>query len=106
MLLKFIAQVVQAIADFITRLDPSIVKGFTNVLVGGVVGLSAFATGTKAVGTAAKGLNFIKSLNPFKAFKKNAEDGTNGAVEAVTQSKSKLAQVFRKYCISYQICRC
>lgn len=90
---KVIAQVVQAIADFITRLDPSIVKGFTNVLVGGIAGLSAFATGTKAVGTAAKGLNFIKSLNPFKAFKKNAEDGTNGAVEAVTQSKSKLAQV-------------
>ena len=91
---KVIAQVVQAIADFITRLDPSIVKGFTNVLVGGVVGLSAFATGTKAVGTAAKGLNFIKSLNPFKAFKKNAEDGTNGAVEAVTQSKSKTSSSF------------
>ena len=90
---KVIAQVVQAIADFISRLDPSVVKGFTNVLVGGIAGLSAFATGTKAVGTAAKGLNFIKSLNPFKAFKKNAEDGTNGAVEAVTQSKSKLAQV-------------
>lgn len=90
---KVIAQVVQAIADFISRLDPSIVKGFTNVLVGGIAGLSAFATGTKAVGTAAKGLNFIKSLNPFKAFKKNAEDGTNGAVGAVMQSKSKLAQV-------------
>ena len=90
---KVIAQVVQAIADFISRLDPSIVQGFTNVLVGGIAGLSAFATGSKAVGTAAKGLNFIKSLNPFKAFKKNAEDGTNGAVEAVTQSKSKLAQV-------------
>lgn len=90
---KVIAQVVQAIADFISRLDPSIIKGFTNVLVGGIAGLSAFATGTKAVGAAAKGLNFIKSLNPFKAFKKNAEDGTNGAVGAVTQSKSKLAQV-------------
>lgn len=90
---KVIAQVVQAIADFISRLDPSVVKGFTNVLVGGIAGLSAFATGTKAVGTAAKGLNFIKSLNPFKAFKKNAEDGTNGAVGAVTQSKSKIAQV-------------
>ena len=90
---KVIAQVVQAIADFISRLDPSIVKGFTNVLVGGIAGLSAFATGTKAVGTAAKGLNFIKSLNPFKSLKKNAEDGADGAVEAVTQSKSKLAQV-------------
>ena len=90
---KVIAQVVQAIADFISRLDPSIVQGFTNVLVGGIAGLSAFATGTKAVGTAAKGLNFIKSLNPFKSLKKNAEDGADGAVEAVTQSKSKLAQV-------------
>lgn len=88
-----IAQVVQAIADFISRLDPSIVQGFTNVLVGGIAGLLAFSAGTKAVGTAAKGLDFIKSFNPFKMFKKNAEDSANGAVGAVTQSKSKLAQV-------------
>lgn len=91
---KVIAQVVQAIADFITRLDPSIVKGFTNVLVGGIAGLSAFATGTKVVGTAAKGLNFIKSLNPFKAFKKNAEEGMEGATNSAKRSKSTISQIF------------
>lgn len=91
---KVIAQVVQAIADFISRLDPSIVKGFTNVLVGGIAGLSAFATGTKAVGAAAKGLNFIKSLNPFSAFKKNAEEGMEGATNSAKRSKSTISQIF------------
>ena len=90
---KVIAQVVQAVADFISRLDPSIVKGFTNVLVGGIAGLMAFSAGTNLVSKGMKGLEFIKSFNPFKMFKKNAEDGTNGAVGAVMQSKSKLAQV-------------
>lgn len=90
---KVIAQVVQAIADFISRLDPSIVQGFTNVLVGGIAGLLAFSAGTKLVSTGMKGLDFIKSFNPFKLFKKNAKDGVDGAVEAVTQSKSKIAQV-------------
>ena len=91
---KVIAQVVQAIADFISRLDPSVVKGFTNVLVGGIAGLSAFATGTKAVGAAAKGLNFIKSLNPFSAFKKNAEEGMEGATNSAKRSKSTISQIF------------
>lgn len=91
---KVIAQVVQAIADFISRLDPSVVKGFTNVLVGGVAGLSAFATGAKVVGAAAKGLNFIKSLNPFSAFKKNAEEGMEGATNSAKRSKSTISQIF------------
>lgn len=91
---KVIAQVVQAIADFISRLDPSVVKGFTNVLVGGVAGLSAFTTGAKVVGAAAKGLNFIKSLNPFSAFKKNAEEGMEGATNSAKRSKSTISQIF------------
>lgn len=91
---KVIAQVVQAIADFISRLDPSIVQGFTNVLVGGVAGLSAFATGAKVVGAAAKGLNFIKSLNPFSAFKKNAEEAMEGATNSAKRSKSTISQIF------------
>lgn len=90
---KVLAKVVQGIADFIARLDPSIVENFTNVIVGGLAGLSAFATGAKVVGVAAQGLSFIKSLNPFSAFKKHAEDGVEGAAEAVTQGKSKIAQI-------------
>nr|UVY57324.1 MAG: hypothetical protein [Bacteriophage sp.] len=92
---KVIAQVVQAIADFISRLDPSIVQGFTNVLVGGIAGLMAFSAGTNLVSKGMKGVEFIKSFNPFKMFKKNAKDGADGATEAVGQSKSKIAQILQ-----------
>lgn len=91
---KVIAQVVQAIADFISRLDPSIVQGFTNVLVGGIAGLLAFSAGTKLVSTGMKGLDFIKSFNPFKLFKKNAEDSLDGTTNSVSRSKSTIAQLF------------
>lgn len=91
---KVIAQVVQAIADFISRLDPSIVQGFTNVLVGGIAGLLAFSAGTKLVSTGMKGLDFIKSFNPFKLFKKNAEEGMEGATNSVKRSKSTISQLF------------
>ncbi len=36
---------------------------------------------------------FLKSFNPFQSFKKNAEKGTDDAVKACTNSKSKIAQV-------------
>lgn len=91
---KVIAQVVQAIADFISRLDPSIVQGFTNVLVGGIAGLLAFSAGTKLVATGMKGLDFIKSFNPFKLFKKNTEDSLDGTTNSVSRSKSTIAQLF------------
>lgn len=91
---KVIAQVVQAIADFISRLDPSVVQGFTNVLVGGIAGLLAFSAGTKLVSTGMKGLDFIKSFNPFKLFKKNAEDSLDGTTNSVSRSKSTIAQLF------------
>ncbi|WP_300125448.1 tape measure protein [uncultured Streptococcus sp.] len=90
---KVIAQVVQAIADFISRLDPSIVQGFTNVLVGGIAGLLAFSAGIKLVSTGMKGLDFIKSFNPFKLFKKNAEDSLEGTTKSVSRSKSTIAQL-------------
>lgn len=92
---KVIAQVVKAIADFVSHLDPSIVQGFTNVLVGGIAGLMAFSAGTNLVSKGMKGLEFIKSFNPFKMFKKNAKDGADGATEAVGQSKSKIAQILQ-----------
>lgn len=92
---KVIAQVVKAIADFVSRLDPSIVQGFTNVLVGGIAGLMAFSAGTNLVSKGMKGLEFIKSFNPFKMFKNNAKDGADGATEAVGQSKSKIAQILQ-----------
>lgn len=83
---KVIAQVVKAIGDFVSRLDPSIVQGFINVLVGGAAGVMAFSA-------AMKGLDFIKSLNPFKSFSQNAEEAVSGATKSVSEGKSKLAQI-------------
>ncbi|MFS1134926.1 tape measure protein, partial [Enterococcus hirae] len=82
-----IAKAVDGIAKFIAKLDPSIISGFTNVLVGTLVGFSAIKTGMK-------GLDFIKSFNPFSLFQKNVEQGMNGAVKGVSRSKSTMTNVF------------
>lgn len=82
-----IAKAVDGIAKFIAKLDPSIISGFTNVLVGTLAGFSAVKTGMK-------GLDFIKSFNPFNLFKKNVEQGMNGAVKGVSRSKSTMTNVF------------
>ncbi|SFC83325.1 tape measure domain-containing protein [Streptococcus gallolyticus] len=91
---KIIAQAVSAIANFIARLDPSIVRTFTNVIVGAIAGFKGLTLGAKALGLGIKGLDFIKSLNPFKAFRKNAEDGMNGATNSASRSKSVIGQIF------------
>lgn len=83
-----IAKAVDGIAKFIAKLDPSIISGFTNVLVGTLVGFSAVKTGMK-------GLDFIKSFNPFSWFKKNVEQGMDGAVKGVSRSKSTMTNVFK-----------
>lgn len=93
-IVKWLSQAATAVADFISGLDPSIVQGFTNVLVGGIAGLLAFSAGTKLVSTGMKGLDFIKSFNPFKLFKKNAEDSLDGTTNSVSRSKSTIAQLF------------
>ena len=93
-IVKWLSQAATAVADFISRLDPSIVQAFTNVLVGVVTGLLAFSTGIKVVSAGMKGLDFIKSLNPFSVFKKNAEDSLNGTTNSVSRSKSTITQLF------------
>lgn len=82
-----IAKAVDGIAKFIAKLDPSIISGFTNVLIGTLASFSAVKTGMK-------GLDFIKSFNPFNAFKKNVEQGMDGAVKGVSRSKSTMTNVF------------
>lgn len=76
-----ISNVVKAIGDFIAGLDPSIVQGLTTALVGLVVGFKAF--------------NFIKSFNPFAAFRQNAASGLGGASSVVSSGVSKIAQIFK-----------
>ncbi|HFI0088274.1 TPA: tape measure protein [Streptococcus suis] len=77
---KFIAEIVSAIAQFSQKVDGNIFRGL-------LVGIPAAIAGFKA-------FNFLKSFNPFSFFKKNAADGVGGAGEAVKRSKSTISQVF------------
>lgn len=93
-IVNVIARVVQAIADFISQLDPAIIKGFTNVIVGGIAALVAYSKGTKILSAGVKGLNFIKGFNPFALFAKNADNAMGGATKSVGRSKGLISQIF------------
>ena len=93
-IVNVIARVVQAIADFISQLDPAIIKGFTNVIVGGIAALVAYSKGTKILSAGVKGLNFIKGFNPFALFAKNADNAMSGATKSVGRSKGLISQIF------------
>lgn len=77
---KFIAEIISAIAQFSQKVDGNIFRGL-------LIGIPAAIAGFKA-------FNFLKSFNPFGLFKKNATDGVEGAGEAVKRSKSTISQVF------------
>ncbi|HEM3695561.1 TPA: hypothetical protein U1D18_000689 [Streptococcus suis] len=77
---KFIAEIISAIAKFSQKVDGNIFRGL-------LIGIPAAIAGFKA-------FNFLKSFNPFSFFKKNATDGAGGAGEAVKRSKSTISQVF------------
>lgn len=77
---KFIAEVISAIAQLSQKVDGNIFRGL-------LVGIPAAIAGFKA-------FNFLKSFNPFSFFKKNVADGVGGAGEAVKRSKSTISQVF------------
>lgn len=77
---KVIAQVAQAIARFVASIDPSTLSSLTTAIVGVVVGF--------------KTLNFIKSFNPFAIFRKNAENGLNGASNSAKSCRNVLSKVF------------
>lgn len=76
---KWLSQAATVAADFISSLP----AGAIQAIVGGLVGLVA----------GFKTFDFLKSFNPFNIFKKNATEATSGAAEAVTQGRSKIAQI-------------
>lgn len=93
-IVNVIARVVQAIAGFISQLDPAIIRGFTNVIVGGIAALVAYSKGAKILSAGVKGLNFIKGFNPFALFAKNADSAMGGATKSVRKSKGLISQIF------------
>ena len=58
-----------------------------------VAGFMTAKAGLSVFDTAMRGLNWIKSFNPFSAFKNKATEGLEGATNSVKRSKSTIAQL-------------
>ncbi|WP_430625482.1 tape measure protein [Streptococcus suis] len=77
---KFIAQIIQAIANFSQSINGDIWRGVVTGIGGALVAFKAF--------------NFLKSFNPFSFFKKGAGDAVDGVTQSVKRSKSTISQIF------------
>ena len=88
-LVNVIARVVSACAKFIASLPPSVISGIAYALLTIVGSL-------KAIKLATKGLNFIKSLNPFKLFKKNAVSTLESAGKGISKSVEGIGKGVQK----------
>lgn len=74
---------ISTIISWISKLSQLISKDVWSGLITGIGGgVLAF-----------KAFNFLQSFNPFNIFKKNAIEATSGAAEAITQGRSKIAQI-------------
>lgn len=76
---KWLSQAATVAANFISSLPAGAIQAIAGGLVGLVAGFKTF--------------NFLKSFNPFNIFKRNATEAASGAAEAVTQGRSKIAQI-------------
>lgn len=88
-LANVIARVVSACAKFIASLPPSVISGIAYALL-------AIVGSLKAIKLATKGLNFIKSLNPFKLFKKNAVSTLESAGKGISKSVEGIGKGVQK----------
>lgn len=74
---------ISTIISWISKLSQLISKDVWSGLITGIGGgVLAF-----------KAFNFLQSFNPFNIFKRNAIEATRGAAEAITQGRSKIAQI-------------
>lgn len=87
-LVKWLSQIATAAANFIASLPPGVIQA-----IAGAIG--AFAVSMFAVSKGVKVLTFIKSFNPFAAFRQNAASGLGGASSVVSIGVSKIAQIFK-----------
>ena len=93
-LVSWISQVISAISRFISAIPPGILNGITSGILAMVAGFMTAKAGISAVSAALRGLDFIKSLNPFKKFGSDAAEGMAQAATSASRGKSKIAQVF------------
>ncbi|MDU7499621.1 MAG: tape measure protein, partial [Streptococcus thermophilus] len=93
-LAKWASQAASAIAKFVSSIPKSVLNGITSGILAIAAGFITAKAGISVLGAALKGLDFIKSLNPFKKFGKDAAEGTEQAANSVRRSKSTITQLF------------
>ena len=93
-LVSWISQVISAISRFISAIPPGILNGITSGILAMVAGFMTAKAGISAVSAALRGLDFIKSLNPFKKFGADAAAGAAEAANSTRRSKSTITQLF------------
>ncbi|MGV3205793.1 phage tail protein [Streptococcus suis] len=77
---KFIAQIIQAVAKFSQSMSGDTWRDIVTGIGGALVAFKAFS--------------FLKSFNPFSFFKKGAEEAIAGTTGSVKRAKSTISQVF------------
>lgn len=80
-IVKYASKAISAVSKFIGKMDSNQLSGLAGSILGIVGGFKA--------------LNFVDKYNPFGLFKKNAEEGVEGAVKAVKGSKSKMSTIIK-----------
>lgn len=78
-LVNAISMIISWISKLSQLISKDVWSGLITGIGGGVLAFKAF--------------NFLQSFNPFNIFKKNAIEATSGAAEAITQGRSKIAQI-------------
>ena len=79
-IVKWLSIAAQAVGNFISKLDSSVINKVSGGLLALVIGFKA--------------LNFLNGFNPFAIFSKNAEGGMNNATKSVSKSKGLISQLF------------
>ena len=78
-LVNAISMIISWISKLSQLISKDVWSGLITGIGGGVLAFKAF--------------NFLQSFNPFNIFKRNATEAASGAAEAITQGRSKIAQI-------------
>ena len=79
-IVKWLSIAAQAVGNFISKLDSSVINKVSGGLLALVIGFKA--------------LNFLKGFNPFSAFAKNAEGGMTKVFSSGSKFKGLISQLF------------
>ena len=96
-LVNWISQGISAISKFISSIPKGILNGVTSGILAMVAGFMTAKAGISAVSAALRGLDFIKSLNPFKKFGADAAAGWMKQLIALDAQNQRLLSYSAEY---------